>query len=114
MDQEGAVGQQSLDEVDGQFVAVPTDRVIAVKIPAVSYTHLSKEFRLVVCVCYQRFLIRQFKFELFSHELGDVRFDGPVSYTHLDVYKRQASFLSGSPYGIFGLFLSYTIGCCLS
>ena len=27
-------------------------------------------------MCYQSFLIRQFKFELFSHELGDVRFDG--------------------------------------
>ena len=27
-------------------------------------------------MCYQSFLIGQFKFELFSHELGDVRFDG--------------------------------------
>ena len=33
MDKVGAVGQQSLDDVDVHFVAVPTDRVIAVNIP---------------------------------------------------------------------------------
>ena len=32
-DKVGAVGQQSLDDVDVHFVAVPTDRVIAVNIP---------------------------------------------------------------------------------
>ena len=33
MDKVGAVGQQSLDDVDVHFVAVPADRVIAVNIP---------------------------------------------------------------------------------
>ena len=33
MDKVGSVGQQSLDDVDVHFVAVPADRVIAVNIP---------------------------------------------------------------------------------
>ena len=37
MDKVGAVGQQSLDDVDVHFVAVPTDRVIAVDVPVTVY-----------------------------------------------------------------------------